>query len=348
MSKTAPETSAQTHESYAHVANGHLAAIVRSSNDAIVSKTTSGIVMTWNAAAERMFGYTAAEIVGTSIRVLIPKDRQQEEDDILEKIVVGVDVKNFDTIRRRKDGTTFSASITVSPIHDSAGNIIGASKIVRDITEQKHREALVDLLLAEVNHRSKNMLALVQAIARQVSKPEDKSFVDRLTARLQSLTASQDALFQSGWRGVDVKTLIGLQLAHFKDLIGARIFISGPPITLAASPAQILGMSIHELATNASKYGALSNDSGRVRIDWDLLDAETQPRFTIAWREENGPLVEPPASSGFGASVLGKIAKASLNADATTDYAPSGLVWTLTCLDDRALHQDEGGYELDL
>lgn len=328
------------------LANGHLAAIVRSSNDAIVSKTTEGVVLSWNAAAERMFGYSAEEIVGKSIRILIPDDRQSEEDDILAKILIGAEVANFQTIRLRKDGSKLPCSITVSPIHDREGNIVGASKIVRDITEQTEREELVRLLLAEVNHRSKNMLALVQAIARQISKPEDKGFLGRFGARLQSLTASQDALIQSGWRGADVETLVGLQLAHFHDLIGTRIQISGAQVTLNASATQVLGMAIHELATNASKYGALSSDEGRVTIAWRLLDQQSTPRFEIEWRESGGPPVKEPTQVGFGASVLGKIAKGSFNADVSTTLASGGLVWTLTCKDSRALHSGEDSYAL--
>lgn len=328
------------------LANGHLAAIVRSSNDAIVSKTTEGVVLSWNAAAERMFGYSAEEIVGKSIRILIPDDRQSEEDDILAKILIGAEVANFQTIRLRKDGSKLPCSITVSPIHDREGNIVGASKIVRDITEQTEREELVRLLLAEVNHRSKNMLALVQAIARQISKPEDKGFLDRFGARLQSLTASQDALIQSGWRGADVETLVGLQLAHFHDLIGTRIQISGAQVTLSASATQVLGMAIHELATNASKYGALSSDEGRVTIAWRLLDQQSTPRFEIEWRESGGPPVKEPTQVGFGASVLGKIAKGSFNADVSTTLASDGLVWTLTCKDSRALHSGDDSYAL--
>jgi PAS domain S-box-containing protein len=343
-----PKMTAETHANTpaSQIANGHLAAIVRSSNDAIASKTTNGIVITWNAAAERMFGYAAEEIVGKSIRILIPDDRQQEEDEILSKILLGAEVKNFDTIRLRKDGREFPCSITVSPIHDNDGNIVGASKIVRDITEQTEREELVRLLLAEVNHRSKNMLALVQAIARQISKPEDKGFIDRLSARLQSLTASQDALIQSGWRGADVETLIRFQLAHFQDLVGNRIMMTGAPVALGASAAQVLGMAIHELATNASKYGALSNDHGRVNIEWRLLDNQAGPRFEIEWRESEGPVVHEPTMVGFGTSVLGKIAKSSLTADVYTTYDPAGVSWKLTCKDSRALHHDQTGHDL--
>ncbi len=456
------------------VANGHFAAIVRSSSDAIASKTTSGVVLSWNAAAERMFGHASDEIIGKSIRVLIPADRQQEEDEILASIALGVEVKNFETIRLRKDGTMFPVSVTVSPIHDAEGRIIAASKIVRDITEnvenlrklresedrfraiadniaqlawmtdadgnvtwynqrwyeytglsfedmnhsewrsvhhpdhingvierisqhwrsgepwedifplrsasgeyrwflsralpirdhdgaiirwfgsntditeQKEREEFVRLLLAEVNHRSKNMMTLVQAIARQAARPEDKVYVDRLLSRLQSLSASQDALIHSGWRGTDVETLIKFQLAHFGDIIGSRIFLRGPAVALSSSAAQILGMAIHELATNAAKYGSLSNDRGRILIKWRLLDEGEEARFAIEWREENGPEVQPPTINGFGASVLGKIAQVSLHADVNTDYAQSGLIWTLICKDGRALQRDEPGYDIDI
>ena len=233
------------------------------------------------------------------------------------------------------------------PIHDAAGEIVRWFGSNTDITEQKESEEMVRLLLAEVNHRSKNMLTLVQAIARQAARPEDKPYVDRLSLRLQSLAASQDALVHTGWRGADVETLLRFQLAHFRDLVGGRIQLSGPATVLSSSAAQILGMAIHELSTNAAKHGALSNEQGKVRIEWGLRDETTQSRFFIQWREENGPAVTPPAATGFGTSVLGKIAQNSMNADVSIEYAATGLVWTLECKDNRALHH-EHEYELDL
>ena len=140
-----------------------LASIVESSDDAIVSKDLSGIIKTWNTAAERLFGYLAEEVVGKSITILIPPDRENEEPAILERLARGERIDHYETVRRRKDGTLIDVSLTVSPVKDKTGKIVGASKIVRDITERKRKEAQIALLTREVDHRSKNLLALVQA-----------------------------------------------------------------------------------------------------------------------------------------------------------------------------------------
>src|SRR5690606_39230649 len=139
-----------------------LAAIVESSDDAIVSKDMDGIIMSWNAGAEHIFGYKADEVIGRPITILVPADRQSEETRILSRIRAGQYVHHFDTIRQRKDGSLVHISLSVSPVKDAAGRTVGASKIARDITERKRLEEAQRALSREVNHRSKNLLAVVQ------------------------------------------------------------------------------------------------------------------------------------------------------------------------------------------
>jgi|SRR5438105_3641920 len=141
-----------------------LAAIVESSDDAIVSKDLNGIVVTWNKGAERIFGYAAEEIIGKPISILIPADRENEEILILDRVRRGERTDHYDTIRMHKDGSLIDISLTVSPIKDEQGRIIGASKIARDVTDRKRQEAFIRLLSREVDHRAKNLLAVVQAI----------------------------------------------------------------------------------------------------------------------------------------------------------------------------------------
>jgi PAS domain S-box-containing protein len=129
----------------------HLAQVVESSEDAIVSKDLEGTIRSWNRAAERMFGYTAAEAVGRSIRMIIPADRQAEEDTVLSRIRAGQAVAHFETIRQRKDGTFIPISLTVSPIHDDAGRVVGASKIARDITDRKRADVATRRLAAVID-----------------------------------------------------------------------------------------------------------------------------------------------------------------------------------------------------
>jgi PAS domain S-box-containing protein len=568
----------------AEEAQARLAAIVTSSVDAIVGKTLDGIVTSWNEAAERMFGYPASEMIGHSIRRLIPADRQSEEDVILGCLARGERVERYETVRVAKDGRTIDVSVTVSPMRDTEGRVIGASKIVRDITARKQAERLlrrqadlldqshdaiftwkigggitywsrgaellygytaeeaigrsshellrtlssvpihkieaqiagegswygelthttregrtivvesrhvrvsyhgetyaletnrditarkqaqealrkseerfksslvhsplpillfddreqilaisqswleqtgysreelrriedwtaraygecsgevleqirqnipaepeaertermirtkdgrdrlwslvtsalgtqsdgrrlfvcvaqdvterkaheeqVHLLMREANHRAKNMLGLVQAIARQTAAREPEDFVERFTERIQALAANQDLLVRNEWQGVDVEDLVRAQLAHFADLIGSRIPIQGPKLRLNAAAAQAIGLALHELATNAGKYGALSTNIGRVDVCWGT-DGDT---LTMSWTERDGPPVSPPERRGFGSTVIASMAKRTVDGEVELDYAPSGLVWSLTCPAANALEPRE-------
>jgi PAS domain S-box-containing protein len=201
----------------AEEAKARLAAIVTTSADAIVGKTLDGIVTNWNEAAERMFGYSADEMIGQSIQRLVPNDRQAEEDMILSRMAQCETIERYETMLLAKDGRTLDASITVSPIRDAEGRNIGCSKIIRDITARRRVEEQVRLLMREANHRAKNMLSIVQAIARQTAAREPEDFVGRFTERLQALAANQDLLVRNEWHGVDVEDLARAQLAHFAD-----------------------------------------------------------------------------------------------------------------------------------
>jgi two-component sensor histidine kinase len=181
--------------------------------------------------------------------------------------------------------------------------------------------------MREVNHRAKNMLSLVQAIARQTAAREPEDFIDRFTERLQALAANQDLLVRNEWRGVDAEDLVHAQLAHFADLAGSRITVDGPKLRLDAAAAQAVGLALHELATNAGKYGALSTDRGRVDICWGT-DGDT---LTMSWTERGGPRVTTPKRRGFGTTVIKLMVEHSTNGKVALGYAPSGLTWRLTC-----------------
>ncbi len=555
-------------------AQARLAAIVTSSADAIIGKTLDGIITSWNEAAERMFGYSAGEMIGQSIRRLVPTDRQTEEDTILARMARSESIERHEMVLLAKDGRTFDASITVSPIQDSGGHTIGCSKIIRDITahkqadellrrqadlldqshdailtwkigggiaywsrgaerlygyttaeaigrsshellrtlspvptqeieaqiaregswygelahttregrtivvesrhvrvsydgetyaletnrdisarkqaeealrkseerfrasllysplpillfddreeilalseswinqtgysreelrriedwiacahgeragevlehirqiirtkpeaergeqtirtkdgrerlwsfvisalgsqsdgrrvfvcvaqdvtERKAHEEHVRLLMREINHRAKNMLSLVQAVARQTAAREPEDFIGRFTERIQALAANQDLLIRNEWKGVDIEDLVRAQLAHFADLVGSRIAAHGPKLRLNAAAAQAFGLTLHELATNAGKYGALSTDKGQVDVSWGT----SGDTFTMSWTERDGPPVSLPKRLGFGSTVIASMAKATVGGEVQLDYAHSGLVWRLTC-----------------
>jgi PAS domain S-box-containing protein len=565
----------------AEEAQARLAAIVTSSADAIIGKTLDGIVTSWNEAAERVFGYSADEMIGQSIRRLIPADRRPEEDMILARLARSECIKRYETVRTAKDGRIFDASITISPVRDAEGRVIGAAKIIRDITERKRTEARlaeregllalfvehapaviamfddkmrylavsrryvsdfrlpadieligrshyeifseipprwrevharvlageelaheedpflrldgrtdwcrwlmkpwrtadgriggallfsevitaqvearraladsearfrssllhsplpvllfddreqilalsqswldqtgysreelcriedwtaraygarsgevledirqiistepaaeraelairtksgcervwsfvssalgaqsdgrrlfvcvaqdvteqksheehVQLLMREINHRAKNMLSIVQAIARQTTARDPEDFVERFAERIQALAANQDLLIRNEWHGVDVEALVRAQLAHFADLVGSRIDVRGPKLRLNPAAAQAIGLTLHELATNAGKYGAISMNGGHVDVCWGIDD----DTLTMSWTERDGPPVLPPERRGFGTTVIASMAKATVGGEVQLDYDPSGLVWRLSC-----------------
>lgn len=439
------------------LAEAHLSAIIQSSDDAIISKDLNGVVLSWNPAAMHIFGFTEAEMVGQSIRKLIPEDRQEEEDEILARIAKGERITSFDTVRRRKDGTPIAISLTVSPITDKAGKIVGVSKIARDITsrvqaltalaesearfrmladnitqlawvadrtgsigwynqrwydytgvpvgatdgwgwvkvhhpdhlarvqdhfahkiasgevwedtfplrgkdgewrwflsrampirdggdeilywfgtntdvtEMLEKEEQIRVLLMEVNHRSKNLLSVVQALARR-SGSNDPEFIRRFENRLASLAANQDLLVRRGWSTITMDELADAQMAILGPDSRAQVEIVGGPVSLSPRAAEIIGMALHELATNALKYGALSTPSGRILLGW----TEEDDQFHLDWREIDGPAVCKPEKTGFGTTLMHQIPARSLDAEITVDFAPTGLHWRLVCRGEAA------------
>lgn len=439
------------------LAEAHLSAIIQSSDDAIISKDLNGTVLSWNPAATRIFGFTEVEMIGQSIRKLIPADRQSEEDDIIALVVRGERVKSFDTLRCSKGGAQIPVSITVSPVFDTVGNIVGASKIARDITarvegqraqqesearfrmladnitqlawvadasgsigwynkrwydytgvpvgstdgwgwdkvhhpdhvervtdhfvrsmasgsewedtfplrshdgsyrwflsralpirddegqivywfgtntdvtEMLEKEEQIRVLLMEVNHRSKNLLAVVQALARR-SGGNDPEFLQRFESRLSSLAANQDLLVRRGWSTIDMTELANAQMAILAPESRAQVQVLGDEMMLSPRAAEIIGMALHELATNALKYGALSTPSGNVSLSWEKRD----DCFCMEWCENGGPAPREPERPGFGTTLIRHIPARSLKADVTLEFAPEGVRWMLNCSTETA------------
>jgi PAS domain S-box-containing protein len=278
-----------------------LASIVESSDDAIVSKNLDGIITSWNKSAQRVFGYTAGESIGRAITIVIPEDRQSEEREILTRIRRGERIDHFETVRQRKDGSLVEISLTVSPIRNALGKIIGASKIARDITERKKHEAKIEILAREAEHRAKNMLATVQATVHLTQADTADGLKHAIAGRIQAL-ANVNALFvESRWTGADVHNLVTQELSPYYQHGETRVLIDGPSILLEPNTAQTIGVCLHELATNAAKYGALSLPEGHVQIEWSLA---ADKRLILRWRENGGPLVMAPTRHGFGTRVI--------------------------------------------
>lgn len=315
-----------------------LAAIVESSDDAILTKDLDGTVTSWNGGAERLFGYRAPEIVGKPVMLLLPDDRRDDEAPILARLRRGERVRHYETVRRRKDGSLIDISLSVSPLRDASGRIIGASTIARDITERKHAEEQQRLLLREMDHRMKNLFALAGSLVgmsvRDAASPQELASIvqERLSAlaRAHALTMPKDSAAGSN-DSVRLHMLLRTILAPYEGAGGGddRLRINGDDVTLPGNTTTI-ALILHELATNAAKYGALSSPSGTVTVEC----VAKKDTLALIWDERGGPRSDEPGEEGFG-SLLGRLASGQLGGTIEREWRPEGLRVTLTVLRDR-------------
>jgi len=303
-------------------ATQRIASIVESSDDAIVSKDLNGVIINWNQGAERIFGYTAEEVVGKPITILIPPDRHDEEPSILERIRRGERVEHFETVRMRKHGSRVDISLTISPVKNAEGKIIGASKIARDITERKRNEAQIAILAREAEHRAKNVLATVQATVHLTQSDTPEGLKQAIEGRIQALANVHRLFVESRWEGADLHGLAQEELAAYSPGRETRVQIDGPSVLLEPNAAQAIAVILHELATNAAKYGALSVPNGQVRTEWSH---EQNGQLVLRWTEKGGPPVEPPTRRGFGARVMENMVRGQFKGELKFDWHPEGL-----------------------
>ena len=304
-------------------AAARIVAIVECSDDAILSKDLEGIITGWNAAAERMFGYTAEEAIGKSVVMLIPSNRHNEEPTILERIRRGRRIDHYETVRQRKDGSLIDISLSVSPIFTAEGGIIGASKIARDITERKQKDKQVTTLAYEVEHRGKNLLATVLAIVRLSRSDSAEGLKEAIEGRIQALANAHRLFEQSNWTGADLRKLIEQEVFPHCQNDKTRASIDGTDqLSLEPNAAQMIAVGLHELATNAAKYGAFSAPLGRVRVVWSR---STNGRLVLRWTESGGPLVKSPSRRGFGTDLMERAIRDQLKGEIHFQWRPEGL-----------------------
>lgn len=215
----------------------------------------------------------------------------------------------------------------VDPLRNEAGDIVGLTGAAVDKTESKEGEAHLRLLLRELTHRSKNLLAVIQAMARQTARHTGsvESFLDQFGARLQGLAASHDLLVSESWYGASVNELVRSHLAVYLDRDEEQVTIEGPAVALKPEAAQNLGLALHELAVNAATFGALSVPDGRLSITWDRCEHDGQQALALDWRERFGPLVEPRRKEGFGSMVIERNLARALDATVALDFDPDGV-----------------------
>ena len=317
-----------------------IASIVEFSDDAIVSKGLDGIIKTWNPGAERLFGYTAEEVIGKPVTLLIPMDRHDEEPDILSRIQRGERIDHYETVRQRKDGSLVEISLTVSPIKNAEGRIIGASKIARDITERRRAQEQQNLLVREMSHRVKNFFAvtsgLVTLSARSARTPADlaEAVRERLSALARAHGLTRPGLLNGNGEACQDTTLHALVQTIFAPYVDPErvkghgfYIITGPCLAIGGNAVTSIALVMHELATNAVKYGALSSPGGYIHIDWSVKDDE----LLLTWKERGGPSLDgPPEYEGFGSSLVRRLVTGLFGGQLSYDWNPKGLIIRLS------------------
>jgi len=306
-----------------------LAAIIESSHDAIVSKDLEGTITSWNGGAERIFGYLAEEIIGKPIMILIPPYLQKEEEAIMERVRRGQRVEHYQTIRLRKDGSLIDVSLTISPVKNASGKVIGASKIARDITERKRSDAQIINLAREAEHRTKNILSTVLATVRLSRADTSDGLKQLIEGRINALAKVHGLFVQSRWTGAELHSLATQELLPYCGEREGRVRIDGPAVMLEPNAAQTIAISLHELATNAAKYGSLSAANGRVEIAWSRT---ADGRLSLRWIESGGPTIAPPTHRGFGTRVMENIIVGQLKGEVHFDWRDQGLACEIALL----------------
>jgi PAS domain S-box-containing protein len=312
--------------------------------DGTIMVDESGKVDRVNEAAEAMFGFSRERMIGQCIEMLIPerfRDRHRaHRSHYMKDSKTRAMGANLELFAQRADGSEFPVDIMLSPMEIDQRRFVLA--MIRDITERKRAEARVQWLMREVNHRAKNILSVVQAMAHHTRAGLHQEFVSEFEERIRGLSASYDLLVNNKWQKVPLVELVRAQLAHFGDLMNNRIAVCGADFWITSAAAQTIGMALHELATNAGKYGALSTDAGYVDIAWRLERTDDDGhRFTMKWSERGGPTVMAPTRHGFGWTVLCQMTKMLLGANVALEFAPAGVVWCLACPADRVRESEE-------
>jgi len=306
-------------------ANALHASTVLSSNDAIFSIDPNRIIRTWNPGAERLYGYAASEAIGRPLSILHDQDRLPEFGELFAR-TMGGEAVILETVRRHKDGRMIPVGISGSPIFDAEGHVVGVAAVHRDMTESRQHEEHLAFTMRELSHRTKNMLAVVQGLSHMIARRSDgiEDFEARFHGCIQALAYSHDLLVQHEWQGATLEELLRVQIAPFGGLDSGRFAVRGPEVYLRPQAMQSLGLILHELATNATKYGALSSPAGTIAIDW----TGEADGVRLTWAERGGPPVAPPQRKGFGQVVFERIG-ASLEGNIATEFRPEGFFCTV-------------------
>lgn len=308
-------------------ARARLAAIVESSQDAIIGHDLEGVITSWNTGAEQLYGYPAAEAAGRPLSTLLADGLANEWPQILARLQHGERIAQFDGIGVARDGRPLDVSVTISPVREADGRVVGASVVARDIGERRRAERKASLLLGELDHRVKNILAIVSAVVSQTPKDSStpEAFATEVQGRIQAIAQAHGLLTQAGQGEIALRALVETELAPYSLGGAGKVSIEGDDVALTPRAGMALALAVHELASNAAKYGALSVPSGRLAVTWATAGGAGGRTLTITWAETGGPPVRPPSRRGFGTTLIERALSSDLDAEVSREFLLSGL-----------------------
>jgi PAS domain S-box-containing protein len=305
--------------------------LAENSTDFIGMAHVEGRVFYLNDAARRLVGLEGADITALVIADFFPpEDAATLANEVLPAVVRDGHWAGELRFRHFVTGELIPVLYSVFPVTDPDGRTLGYGTVTRDFRARKRAEDDMRMMNGELAHRLKNVLAVVQSIALQTLRnaADMPSASENLSARLVALGAATDVLTGGSWRSADLRALAEHTLAPHGEL-GARILLEGPPVALQPQVAVALALALHELATNAAKYGALSNETGCVQLAWQVDGTGPEAKFRLTWREKGGPPVSPPSRRGFGSTLIERSLRSYFGGTAATEFLPEGLRFML-------------------
>lgn len=305
-----------------------LEAVLHSAIDyAIISMDLNGLVTIWNEGAVRILGWTEDEMLGQPAGTFFTDEDQQNaipQQEMCDALEHGRG--NDERWHRRKDGSKFWASGEMMVLRSDGGAPEGFLKILRDRTEERYSQDRQKLLMHELNHRLKNTLSVIQSIVTQSLRGANSvtEVASKLQDRISAYSRAHDILMHEDWSSTDLKTVVESAISSLGLEGSPRFLSSGPNIELDPQAALAISLVLHELGTNARKYGALSNADGLITMRWTVLKDAGEPTIEATWAESGGPKVVPPTRKGFGSRLI-SVSLASFG-ELVVDYLDTGLV----------------------
>jgi PAS domain S-box-containing protein len=299
-----------------------LASIVESSDDAIISKNLDGIITSWNAGAERIFGYSAVEAVAQPITIVIPQDRRHEEPEILARIRRGGRVDHFETVRQRKDGELIAVSLTISPVRNDKARSWEPRRSPETLRNKNEiRKELEPLPVKQsIEAKTCSQPSRLSSIFSEADTLD--GFKKVIKGRVNALAHVHSLFVDTRWIGAELSAIAEQELSPYAATSESRVALNGPLVLVAPDTAQAVAICLHELATNAAKYGSLSVATGRLDLTWSH---ETDGTLVLRWMETGGPDVKEPTRRGFGGRVVERMI-AQLNGKIRFDWPVQGLM----------------------